>query len=416
MLHFDDTVIAFSDKSKRELRRAYWLFSMVGSRIFVTLGEWLLRIALLIGFPFGWALKPTVFAHFCGGEDIAGCEPTVRRLAESGIKSILDYSAEGGETEADFDMTQRQLLMIIDKAKDDASVPYAVFKPTGMVRLAVLEKQQRGDELTVNEEAELKLFRNRVVRVCDYARDNNVPVMVDAEESWIQDVVDQLVDELMRKYNTTRPLIYNTIQLYRHDRLAYLKRIYAEAQPQPQPQPLNGIPHIRSGLRFAQPQPQPQSYIPAFKLVRGAYMEKERQRARTLGYPSPVYFDKQSTDAAYDQAVTFCLDRIGKMAICIGTHNEESCVSAAVRMAELHIAKENPHVSFAQLLGMSDHISYKLALEGFNVCKYVPYGSVKTVVPYLVRRAKENTSVAGQSSRELYLIRQELKRRKVTLS
>lgn len=385
---FENTRLAFQDRSDRELRKAYWLFRLVGSPFLVKVGAIKLRIALWLRFPVNWILKPTIFSHFCGGEQISECGETIEKLAAGGIQTILDYSAEGKETDAEFDRTAHEVMETIKKAVSNKNIPYAVFKPTGMARFGLLEKLQSGKVLTDAEQGELERVHGRIGSICRLAEETGVPVMVDAEESWIQEAVDRLVEDLTLKYNKDRPLIFNTLQMYRHDRLDYLERFLSHSRE-------NGV-------------------VPAFKLVRGAYMEKERERAAAMGYPSPVYPDKPSTDDAFDKATRSCLEHIDHMAVCIGTHNEKSCALAAETMDGLGIPRAHPRVSFAQLLGMSDHLSYPLAAAGFNVCKYVPYGPVRTVVPYLIRRAKENTSVAGQTSRELYLIRKEMQRRKKT--
>lgn len=385
-MKFEDTRLAFKDKSDRELRRAYWLFRLVGSPFLVKVGALKLRIALWMRLPVRWILKPTIFSHFCGGESIEECRETINRLGDSGIQTILDYSAEGRETEAEFDRTASEVMKTIRMAVREKHIPYAVFKPTGMARFGLLEKLQQGTPLSAAEQKELDNLHRRVDSICQLAEESGVPVMVDAEESWIQEAVDRLVEDLILKYNKHKPLIFNTLQMYRHDRLEYLGKFTDRAREQ-------GV--------FA-----------AFKLVRGAYMEKERERAAEMGYPSPIYPDKQATDNAFDEATRFCLERVDHLAVCVGTHNEHSCGQAAELMDSLGIPHGHKHVSFAQLLGMSDHISYPLAALGFNVCKYVPYGPVRTVVPYLVRRAEENTSVAGQTSRELFLIRKETKRRR----
>lgn len=385
MVTFHDTEVAFRDKSRDELIRAFWLFRLVGSPFLVWIGSALLRIALAIGFPVKWALKPTIFAHFCGGESIAECEAVIRKLERSGILTILDYSAEGKESESDFEKTRDQIIQTMHKAGSDPAVPYAVFKPTGLVRFSILEKFQTGIGFSDEELRAFERFRQRLDEICGYARKTGVPVMVDAEESWIQDGVDRLVEELMMTYNTGSPLVFHTLQMYRHDRLDYLRGFADRA--------------VKRGV------------FPAFKLVRGAYMEKERSRATAMGYPSPIYTDKATCDEAFDEATRYCLMHVDRIAVCVGTHNEKSCAKAAGIMQMQGIQPNHQHVSFAQLLGMSDHISYKLAAEGYRVCKYVPYGPLHTVVPYLVRRAKENTSVAGQTLRELSMIRAEVKRR-----
>jgi proline dehydrogenase len=383
---FEDTRIAFRDKSDRELRRAYWLFRLVGSPVLVKIGAIKLRIALWMRFPVSWILKPTIFSHFCGGERIEECQETIDKLGASSIRTILDYSAEGKESEREFDRTAGEVMKTIRKASLENNIPYAVFKPTGMARFGLLEKLQEGGPLSAGEQSELENLHSRIEAICRLADETGIPVMVDAEESWIQEAVDRLVEDLILRYNKNKPLVFNTLQMYRHDRLEYLRRFTGIAREK-------GV-------------------MAAFKLVRGAYMEKERDRAARMGYASPIYPDKPATDNAFDLATQFCLENLDHLAVCIGTHNEKSCELAAGQMDKLDIPHDHPNVSFAQLLGMSDHISYPLAASGFNVCKYVPYGPVRTVVPYLVRRAEENTSVAGQTSRELYLIRKEIRRRK----
>lgn len=385
-MDFNNTEIAFHDKDNRSLRKAYWLFRMLARPALVKTGSSLLRVALWIRMPVKWALKPTVFDHFCGGETIEDCETTIRKLGTSNVQTILDYSAEGGEREADLDHTMAQIIATIDKAAEDEHIPYAVFKPTGVARFGLLEKVQSSESLNDSEKAEFEKAKTRFETICAYAAGKDVPVMIDSEESWIQDVVDSLVEELMFKFNKSKPLVFNTLQMYRHDRLNYLERFISRAR--------------QKGV------------FSAFKLVRGAYMEKERERALKIGYASPIHPDKNATDKAFNDATLLCLKNVQDVAVCIGTHNEESCTLGVNQISALGLPVSHPHISFAQLLGMSDHISYNLAASGFNVCKYVPYGPVKTVIPYLVRRAEENTSVAGQTSRELYLLRKELQRRR----
>jgi len=385
MINLSNTEIAFQDKSNREIRRALFLFKVIASPFLVKVGAALTRFALKIGLPITWILKPTIFNHFCGGVSIADCNETIARLGRSNIKTILDYSAEGKETDADFDYTRDQIIETIIRASKDENVPYAVFKPTGVARFGLLEKVQAKNDLSELEKLELERVKERFALICDTGARLNVPVMIDAEETWIQDIVDEIVEELIFEHNKTKPLVYATLQMYRHDRLEYLKDLVGRAK--------------EKGVKAA------------VKLVRGAYMEKERERAKDLGYPSPIYPDKQGTDSAYDQAVKFCIENVNDVAVCIGTHNEKSSLLGAEGMVKLGVKPQNPNISFSQLLGMSDNISYNLAAAGFNVTKYVPYGPVKTVVPYLIRRAEENTSVAGQTSRELALIRTELKRR-----
>ncbi len=386
MLVFENTEIAFKDRDNKSLKKAYWLFKMVGSPFLVKAGALLLKLALFLRLPVEWLLKPTVFNHFCGGETIDDCDETIHRLGKYGIMTILDYSAEGKEEEAEFEYTRRQIMDTIDKAAREKRIPYAVFKPTGLAGFYLLEKVQSGQPLSDREEEALAKARSRFECICAHGADRNVPVMIDSEESWIQDVVDGVVEDLMASYNKDRPMIYNTLQMYRHDRLSYLERSVVQSRQK--------------------------RFFPAFKLVRGAYLEKERRRAGKMGYQSPVYSTRALTDKAFDEAVAILLSQIEDAAVCVATHNEISCVKAADIIHTHSIPKNHPHISFAQLLGMSDHISYNLSSAGYNVCKYVPYGPVKTVIPYLIRRAEENTSVAGQTSRELFLIKKEIGRRR----
>lgn len=386
MIEFENTAVAFKQKGNRDLVKAYWLFRMLASPVMVRLGAFFTHTAIKLNLPVKWALKPTVFNHFCGGESIDACDQVIQQLADAHIQTILDYSAEGKEREEDFEYTSVQIMETISKAVVDKNIPYAVFKPTGLSRFALLQKVQSGQKLTSEEVREFERAKRRFEQICDHAADLKVPVMIDSEESWIQGAVDDIVEDLMLAYNHSRPMVYNTLQMYRHDRLEYLQNFVKKARKK----------RIYTG----------------FKLVRGAYMEKERDRAYRFGYPSPIYPDKVATDKAFDEAVAFCLENNGKVAVCIATHNEQSCSGAVSMMKKLKMPNDHARVSFAQLLGMSDHISYNLAAAGYNVCKYVPYGPVKTVIPYLIRRAEENTSVAGQTTRELFLIKKELERRK----
>ncbi len=386
MLVFENTETAFKDRDNKSLKKAYWLFKMVGSPFLVKVGSLLLKLVRFLRLPVEWLLKPTIFDHFCGGETIDECDETIHRLGKYGIMTILDYSAEGKEEEAEFEYTRRQILSTIDKAAGEKRIPYAVFKPTGLAGFSLLEKVQSGQPLSDREEEALAKARARFESICTHGADRNVPVMIDSEESWIQDVVDGVVEDLMVRYNKDRPMVYNTLQMYRHDRLSYLQRSVVQARQK--------------------------GFFPAFKLVRGAYMEKERRRAKKTGCQSPVYPARELTDKAFDEAVAILLSQIEDVAVCVATHNEISCVKTADIIHTRSIPKDHLHISFAQLLGMSDHISYNLSSAGYNVCKYVPYGPVKTVIPYLIRRAEENTSVAGQTSRELFLIKKEIKRRR----
>lgn len=385
-MRFDDTSVAFSDRTDAEVRRAKWLFTLVGSPTLVKVGSPLLNLALRLHLPVKGLIKGTVFEHFCGGEDILSCSNTVDRLYRSRIHSLLDFSAEGKDTEADHDRVMREVMLTIHNAADDRRIPFAVFKCTGLVRFGLLEKLSAGYPLTQEESTEWNRARGRVVRLCEEAARCDVPIFMDAEESWIQDAIDRLAHEMMALHNKQKVVVHNTVQLYRHDRLHHLREAHSNAQ--------------KGG------------YIYGVKLVRGAYMEKERERAAKLGYPSPIHADKAGTDRDFDSATEYCLAHLASVSVFIGTHNERSCATASERMRATKMRADDRDVWFGQLLGMSDNISYTLAQAGHNVVKYVPYGPVADVMPYLIRRAEENTSIAGQTGRELSLIRREIKRRK----
>jgi proline dehydrogenase len=386
-LNFNDTAIAFSDKSNAELKKKYQLFKLINSPFLTGIGTELTEFAFRLHLPIKNLVKHTIFAQFCGGETIEECQPTIEKLGASRIGTILDYSVEGKSAEAVFESTKNEIIRTITRAKEDANVPFAVFKVTGIARFEILEKINSGRELLKGEAAEWDRTRSRVNEICHYAHSINQPVFIDAEESWIQDAIDALATEMMAQYNRHKPLIYNTIQLYRHDRLEFLKASHQKAKDD--------------------------GYFLAVKLVRGAYMEKERERAEEMNYSSPIQPDKDATDRDFDSAIDYCLNNIEEIAFVAGTHNETSVSRLAEKLHRQGIAHDHPHVFFSQLYGMSDNLSYVLAKHNYNVSKYVPYGAVKDVLPYLIRRAQENTSVMGQVSRELDLIKKELNRRKV---
>jgi proline dehydrogenase len=386
MISFDDTRIAFADKTTAELKKAWWMFVMVKNPGLVSVGSVLLNVANRIRFPLRWALKPTVFKHFCGGETIDECIDTLNKFSDSGIKAVLDYAAEGVQTEKEFDEARDRILATIELSRTNSNIGFAVFKFTGIARFALLEKYGTDETLSQKELNEFEKIKIRADEICAAARDAGIPVMIDAEETWIQNAVDEIVEDLMEKYNKESHVVFHTLQMYRLDKLSYLKKIHDDAMKK--------------------------RYLPAFKLVRGAYMEKERERAQKMSYASPIHPDKNATDGAFNDAVRFCLENIGNIALCVGTHNEISCQMAVEYMAENELEPTHEKIHFSQLMGMSDHISYNLAKAGYNVSKYLPYGPIRLVMPYLIRRAEENTSVAGQTGRELYLIKKELKRRK----
>ena len=381
-----NTRIAFADKSNADLWRAYWLFRIIGTPALSAIGQRFTQAALWLHLPVKGAIKATIFRHFCGGETIEESLATASKLSASGIGTILDHSVEGQDEEEALDETVAEMLHSIAVAKDRSDIPFCVFKPTGISRTELLEFVSTGKKLDADETAEWARVEERMERLCVAAHQAGIPLLVDAEESWIQPAIDELVERMMRRFNKERAIVFNTIQLYRHDRLAFLKTSRAKAE--------EGGYHV--GL----------------KLVRGAYMEKERARAEDLGQPSPIHANKAAVDADYDAAITYCLDHLDRINFMAGTHNEASTLLLARAMNERGIAHNDPRISFGQLLGMSDNISYNLAAAHYRVAKYVPYGPVREVLPYLIRRAAENTSVKGQTGRELGLIVAERKRRK----
>jgi proline dehydrogenase len=384
-LDLQNTEVAFADKSNSELRRRYWLFKMLNSETLNSFGTTMAELSLRWHLPIKWAIKATIFNHFCGGETIEECESTVETLAKSKIGAILDYSVEGRYEEEDFGRTKDEIIRTIKRAADDDRVPFAVFKVTGIAPLGTLEKVSSETELTDKGKWKWERIQSRIDDICKYAHSVNQQLFIDAEETWIQNAIDQLVTEMMEKYNRERPLVFNTFQLYRHDRLEFLKKSHQIAREK--------------------------GYFYAAKLVRGAYMEKERERAAEMGYESPIQPDKAATDRDYDLALKYCLDN--DIAVVCASHNEESNHYLAQLLSEKGLPNNHHNAFFSQLYGMSDNLSYNLARAGYNVSKYVPYGPIKDTIPYLIRRAEENTSVKGQMSRELELITKELKRRKL---
>jgi len=388
MVSFDNTEIAFGSKSDYELQKAWWLFKLIGNNSLVKLSKPLASVAVKIGFPFKFLIKETIYEHFCGGESITECESTIIKLGKYRVFTILDYSVEGKESEADFDFTAREIMATQERAAKDHLVPFNVFKLTGLARFGLLEKVSSGESLNSDETAEFERVKERVDSLCRKAAEIDKCLMMDAEETWIQPVMDDLMLEMMRKYNRKKALIFNTFQMYRHDRLQVLKALSQQAKEE--------------------------GFHVGVKVVRGAYMEKERARAREKGYPSPIQPDKQSSDRDYDLALEHIVSNIEHMALVAGTHNEASSNYLTSLMHKKGLSAKDERIYFSQLLGMSDHISFNLAHAGYNVAKYVPFGPVKDVLPYLIRRAEENTSVAGQTSRELKLLSGERARRKAS--
>jgi proline dehydrogenase len=385
MPSFENTEIAFRHSSNTDLNRAYWLFRMINVNFLVKIGPPITNFAMKIGLPIKSIIKATIFKHFCGGETITECDSTIKNLHSGRVGTILDYSVEGEEEETVFDNTRDEIIRTIERAAKDKAVPLTVFKVTGVGRFGLLEKLDARLKLNDTEEEEWRRVQNRVLAICDKAYKSNIPVMIDAEESWIQDTIDLLALTMMTRFNKQKPIVYNTYQMYRHDKLASLLNDHTIGQSE--------------------------GFILGAKIVRGAYMEKERRRAEEKGYPSPIQPDKKSADLDYDSALDYCTSHIEQIAFIAGTHNEESCRLLAELLDNKGIDHKHPHVYFSQLLGMSDNLSFNLADANYNVAKYVPYGPVKAVLPYLFRRAQENTAIAGQMSRELSLIAKERKRR-----
>lgn len=389
MINFSDTSIAFKHKSDKDLKRAHFLFRIMGSSFLVSVGKGLTNVGLALRLPINGIIKATIFKQFCGGETINEGVATSKELWKQKIGAILDYSVEGKTSSEDFEHATQEIIATISESKKNEAIPFAVFKVTGLIRFELLEAINNGtDSLSEVEMKEYEESIERVNRICKAAFDNQVPLFIDAEDSWIQDGIDKMVHDMMLKYNKEKAIVYNTIQMYRHDRLDFMKKHMVWAK--------------EVGIHYG------------VKIVRGAYMEKERERAAQKGYKDPIQPEKASCDRDFNAVIAFLLDdeNINQMAMCCGTHNEESSAYLAELMDKKNIAKTDSRIYFAQLLGMSDHISYTMADLGYNVAKYVPYGPIKEVIPYLFRRADENTSVKGQTGRELSLIKQELKRRK----
>lgn len=385
-LDFDNTELAFSHKNDQQLKRTYRLFKMIDSPFLTRIGPPLVTFALKIGLPLEGIIKRTIFDIFCGGTSLEGTAPRAERLLKAGVYTILDYSVEGEQSEAGFDATRDEIIDTIEHGARNEAVAFSAMKVTGIAHFDFLVKNDTDKKLSPEERTALLNTKARFEAICQRAFDLKQPVFVDAEESWIQDTIDRWTEHLMEKFNRDKPLIYTTVQLYRHDRLSYLTDLIARAKER--------------------------GYILGVKVVRGAYLEKENDRAEECNYPTPMQPTKDATDRDYNAALRLCLDHIDHVAICAGSHNADSCKLLADLMITRGIPANHPHVVFAQLLGMSDNISFNLAHHGFNVAKYLPYGPVRSVLPYLFRRADENTAIAGQSSREVQLLRREVQRRK----
>ncbi len=385
-INFEDTKTAFRIKSDRDLRRAYILFKLISYPILVKIGNPVIQVLSALRIPIGWIVKPTAFKHFVGGSTLEECQPAVEKLKTGNVYSILDYSVEGKESEKAINAALAETLRAVKNAGSNPDIPFAVFKPTAFGTHHALEKlsgENTPDEETV---AEGEKFRQRVDTLCRTAFENNIPIMIDAEDTYIQHFIDKVVIEMMQKYNKKKCIVFNTYQMYRHDRIAILEADIKKAREE----------------RF---------FLGA-KFVRGAYMERERARAAKMGYEDPIQPDRESTDRDYNLALKISMDNLDVVSIFNGTHNEYSSKYLADLMIEQKVDPADNRIWFSQLYGMSEHISFNLSAAGFNVAKYVPYGPVRFVLPYLMRRVEENTSVKGQTGRELSLIKKERQRRK----
>ncbi|WP_298485651.1 proline dehydrogenase family protein [uncultured Maribacter sp.] len=384
---FENTATAFALKTDSELERAYFLFKMIANEPLVKMGTLMTNFAIKAHLPVEGLIRATVFDHFCGGVNEEDCLPVVDKMWGKGVCSVLDYSVEGKEEEATFDEALHKILKILNFVKELDSIPFAVFKPTGFGRFALFQKVSSNTVLTAEEKVEWERVVKRFDTVCKKAYDMEVALLIDGEESWMQNAADQLVEDMMAKYNTEKAVVFNTLQMYRWDRLEYLEGLYKRAKEK--------------------------GFLVGLKVVRGAYLEKENTRAKEKGYPTPICASKKDTDINFDAAVSYILDNLDVISLFCGTHNEASSYALIELLKEKNIEKSDTRVWFGQLYGMSDHISFNLAAEGYNVAKYLPFGPVRDVMPYLIRRAEENTSVAGQTTRELTLLKEERKRRKI---
>lgn len=387
VVDFSNTEVAFAHKSDKELKKAAWLFGLMNKHWLVGIGSKIGVAAIRMHLPFIESIvKNTIYEQFCGGTTLLESRDTMARLYAANVYTILDYGAEGKEKEEDFNYTMNETIRALEFASNHESVRMVSTKVTGMARNELLRLvQENPNGLSKQQESEFQNVRKRLDSICHVAKQNGVSVSFDAEESWIQGAIDQLVVEMMERYNTERPVVYNTYQLYREGQLELLKNTHRAAKEK--------------------------GYIPGAKLVRGAYMEKERERAEELGYPSPILPDKPAVDAAYDESVRYCVEYYETLASINASHNAESNLLQAELIDQHNIPKGHPHLMFCQLYGMSDNLTFNLAKEGYLAAKYLPYGPVVEVVPYLIRRAQENSSVTGDMSREYQLVSREMKRR-----
>lgn len=382
---FNNSSKAFIKKSNSQLYKTLWLFRLMKFPIVVKIFSGITIIFLKIKLPIKTIIRKTIFEQFCGGENLSETQKIVTGLKQSNIGSILDYSVEGKNNSLDFEQTKTEVIEVIKIAQKNHSIPYTCLKLSGIISAGSLEKLSTNQRLTLQEKGEYEKGTERLEEICNQAYTRDVPIYFDAEESWIQEPIDRLAEDMMRKYNKKKAIILTTLQMYRIDRIDYLKFL----------------------LKIA----KDENFFIGIKLVRGAYLEKENLRAEQLGYPSPIQISKNRTDSDFNKAITICLENINRVTLCAGTHNEASTIHLLNEMSRLGIPNDNENVYFSQLYGMSDHITYNLAAANYNVTKYLPYGPIESVIPYLIRRAQENTAIAGQMGRELQLITKERDRR-----
>lgn len=379
--------VAFSSKSDKELKLAHWLLRIMKNPLLVKIGGILTVWALKLRLPINSLIRKTVYRHFCGGETAGEALQVVQKMADAQVQTVLDYAAEAQETEAGFDMVRDEILRNINLAHKTKSFSYISIKLTGIGHKHIFQKLNEEEPLTQQENAAFIRTENRLDAVCKAAAEADLTVYIDAEETWMQDPMDVLAEGMMRRYNTQRAVVFNTLQMYRTDRIDYLHDCLKRFKTEP--------------------------VILGIKIVRGAYLEKEQQRAAKLGYPCPVFTQKEDTDRSFNHAIDICLENMDRLELCAATHNEFSTTYLTRRIQKGEIKDHFKRIHFSQLYGMSDNLTYNLADAGFNASKYLPYGDVATAVPYLIRRAEENTSIAGQTGRELYLLEQEMHRRRL---
>lgn len=384
-ISFENTKTAFLHYSNSSLKRAFRVYQLISNKHLSQLGASLTKIAIAVHFPIKPFVKPLIFKQFCGGETLNEALSSINLLQQRNVTTNLNYGVEIKKSERDFDKTLEKNLGAVDFAGRKNYINVISCKISGFGFFSLLEKKQAGHTLTESEKESFERMKKRLDVLCDYAAKNDTKIYWDAEETWVQDVIDELVDELMEKYNKEKAIVYNTFQMYRVDRLDFLKKSFLRAKSK--------------------------NYVLGAKVVRGAYMEKERERAAILGKPSPIQPDKQSTDRDFDAAIEYCLRNVEKISCCVASHSEDSTMKAVKMMEELNIRKNHPHVFFSQLYGMGEHITFNLATCGYNATKYMPYGPVQDVIPYLIRRADENTSIDGQMGREITIIKKEIERR-----